>query len=88
MIFQGIRSSPSKLLFLLKIRTFKWIQAFNGLHKDLENLWNVNSIGEILLFNKQKGGLDPIWWSVEFIGFLDGAWERSGDDISLSGIGG
>lgn len=52
------------------------------------DLWNVNPTRAVLLFNKHKGGLDPIWWNVEFIGFSDGAWERSGDDISLSRIGG
>lgn len=69
LIFQGISSSSSKLLLLLKIRSFRWILAFNGLHKDLEYLWNVTPNGAAMLFNKHAGGMDPIWWNLEFIGF-------------------
>lgn len=37
LIFQGVRSSVSTLELLLKLRYFKWIMTFGGIHKDLEN---------------------------------------------------
>lgn len=88
LIFQNIKSSPAKLLTLLKIRYFKWILAYYGLHKDLEDLWDLNPIGTILLFNKKKERMDFFWWNVEFIRFSDGAWKRLNNNLFLSDIGG
>lgn len=59
LVFQNITSSSSKLLALLKIRSFKWILAYSWFHKDLEDLWNVNPVGAILLYNKKRKELIP-----------------------------
>lgn len=55
LIFHNTIRSFTKLLTLLKIRSFKWILAYSGLHKDLEELWNVNPVGAILLYKKKRG---------------------------------
>lgn len=64
------------------------ILAFDGLHKDLEPLWNVNLMGAILLLSKNADVSGPLWWNVEFVGFSDGACEMSHNRMISCGTGG
>lgn len=56
--------------------------------KDLQDLWLVNPIGAFLLHCKKNNETGPIWWNSEFIGFTDGAWERSKEGQVKSGMRG
>lgn len=88
MVFQRVKLLVSTLKLLLKLRSFKWMLAFGGIHKDLEILWGVNPIGAFLLNSKRANDIGPVWWIVQFIGFTDGAWKKQQHGAILSGIGG
>lgn len=76
------------MIYLLKLGSYKWILAWEGLSKDLQELWSVNPMGAFLLHCKKKNEIGPIWWNSEFIGFTDGAWERTKEGQVKCGMGG
>lgn len=82
MVFQGGKPSISLLEFLLKLRSFKWIVAFERLHKDLESLWGISPIGS----SKKANETGPLCWNAQFKGFTDGAWKKGHNGKILSGI--
>lgn len=42
------------IIFLLKLRSFKWILAWEGLSEELQQPWSVNPMGAFLLHCKKE----------------------------------
>lgn len=84
----GKKVSVTYLDLLIKIRSFKWLRAFKGLHRDLESLWGVNPVGVVLLYSKKVAESGPVRWNVKIIGFSDGACKGAQNGNVNCGIGG
>lgn len=78
----------SQLIWLTKIRAFKWILAADKINIGLEQLWEVNPRGACLHFNKKHCRMDYIWCNSTAIGFSDGSWKIAENGSKRSGIGG
>lgn len=88
LVYRNTKWEVDQVIWLVKIRAFKWLQAANKLNMGLENLWQVNPRGACLLFNKKHRRMDYIWCISTVKGFSDGSWKITNDGSKGSGIGG
>ncbi|XP_063946063.1 uncharacterized protein LOC135151510 [Daucus carota subsp. sativus] len=88
LVYRNTKWELDQVIWLVKIRAFKWLQAANKRNMGLENFWQVNPRGACLLFNKKHRRMDYIWCNSTVIGFSDGSWKITNGGSKRSGIGG
>lgn len=84
-VFQNVRVKKSEILFLITHRSQSWCQAANLIESS--DLWSSNPIGLVLKssLTRQHRLLNN---NAKLVGFIDGAWKKSPNNVIQAGIGG
>lgn len=53
LVFEQKQTSLDSMIYLLKVRSFKWMQACGMMIKKLQCFWFVNPMGAFLVLNKR-----------------------------------
>lgn len=78
LVFERKQTSMDKMIYLLKLRSFKWMQAGGKMIKEMQSLWFVNPMGAFLLLSKRNEKIGHVWWNVEYVGFTDDVLGKDG----------
>lgn len=88
LIFNNKKDNIEVVVYLIKIRAFKWLLASKSIKDELETLWMVNPVGVLLLFNSSLRKEEFIWWNTDLIGYTDGSWKSLRSGAVCGGMGG
>lgn len=86
-VFKNVLGSKDQILFVVE-RIMTWLSEMDIISPSLTNLWSINPIGAILLHNKGKSIQLAEGITVDLIGYVDGAWIQTEDNIIKAGVGG